>query len=107
MPQLEGVLKRRRFLQILRDTDLSRGKTSWLLTLLKIPKFDLEHMQKIKKVAELRNAFVHYKWQGIEFDKKRPWDEYKNSLVDIERTVSYFQTLEHNFVFGQTDKSQF
>jgi len=42
--------------QIIRETDIGRGKTTWLLRLLDVPAFRQDHQERIVKIAELRNA---------------------------------------------------
>jgi len=84
--------------QIIRETDIGRGKTTWLLRLLDVPAFSQEHQKKILKIAELRNTFVHYKWKSFDHHATK---EHQEALADIEKTVKYFKGFERRHFFGK------
>jgi len=84
---------------IIRETDLGRGKTTWLLSLLELPPLNEAHRKKMLKIAELRNSYVHYKWKAVDIDKNKEV-EYEICLADIEKTIRYFQSYERKNFFG-------
>lgn len=90
--------------QIIRDTDISRGKSTWLLKLLNIPSINQRHLVKMYKIMELRNSYVHYKWQLSDIDADRN-SEHRVALLDIQKTISYFKKYEHKVLFGKLKKS--
>jgi len=92
--------------QIIRDTDLFRGKTSWLLELLDVPKLNKKHLERIKKIIESRNSFVHYKWQRINTENDKPSEITKSNLMDIDKTIKYFQAFKHKFLYSGVSKDQ-
>jgi hypothetical protein len=47
--------------QVLRDTSM-RAKCTWVMTLLGHKPFSKEKLRAIDEIAEVRNAFIHYKW---------------------------------------------
>ncbi|MBS2210905.1 hypothetical protein KEM09_05815 [Carboxylicivirga mesophila] len=72
------------------------GKFTWLLELMNYPKFNKNHLNTIKNLADSRNAFVHYKWKedpdfhsdiNLEAEQKKIEDEFKR----IENAVKYFR----------------
>lgn len=97
-------LKEKEIARIIRETDLFKGKTTWLPNLLGLPSFNARHLALMNKIAENRNAFVHYKWQSVDINDDG--DKCKQILINIEKTIKYFQTFERKFIFGKLKKSQ-
>ena len=89
--------------KIIRYNNL-KEKTTQQLKLLGLPPLNSRHLKTMTKIAENRNAFVHYKWQSININNDR--GEYKQLLINIEKTIKYFQTFERKFIFGKMKKSQ-
>src|SRR5204863_7312102 len=52
-------------MSILREVPL-RGKLTWVVRLLNLPRLKPSHVNKLLDLAEHRNAYVHYKWRPIE-----------------------------------------
>jgi hypothetical protein len=77
--------------QVIRDVPLP-GKVGWLLPILGLPALREEHAAKIRKLAEFRNSFVHYKWTARQFEER---DSHKAELTKlleaIEKTTRYVQ----------------
>jgi hypothetical protein len=72
------------------------GKFTWLLELMKYPKFNTNHLKTIKNIADSRNAFVHYKWNqdpdfNTKIDSKKEKDNIDNEFEKIEKAVKYFK----------------
>ncbi|KXX67792.1 hypothetical protein AVL50_25350 [Flammeovirga sp. SJP92] len=72
------------------------GKFTWLLELMKYPKFNKKHLSTILKLADSRNSFVHYKWkEDPELNNEIDWDKEKlridSEFENIEKTVKYFK----------------
>jgi len=105
---LASVFRRRKFTaklitQIIRDIDISRGKTTWLLQLLEMPPFKNDHLIKINKIIELRNSFVHYKWQPFDIDKNERKAEYEAALFEVAKTISYFKAPSVTIMMRQEE----
>lgn len=83
---------------IIRDVSL-RGKLSWLLKLLGSREIYHSHKNAILKLADLRNAFVHYKWKPIDADEMNADLEFKKIVDSFEKTVKYLQNFESKYVF--------
>jgi hypothetical protein len=57
-------------------------------------------------LSDVRNAFVHYKWQGEGED--RPHQKaLARAIEDVEKTVTYLRRFERREVYGGKDKSAF
>jgi len=78
------------------------SKATWILRVLGVRPIAETHLRRMQKVTEARNAFVHYKWKAIDFDKehseKREHD-LKLLLGDVEHTVNYLRRLEGQQIF--------
>jgi hypothetical protein len=72
------------------------GKFTWLLEIMKYPKFNTNHLKTIKSIADSRNAFVHYKWNedpdfNKKIDSKKEKERIENEFEKIEKAVKYFK----------------
>jgi hypothetical protein len=77
--------------QIIRDTPL-RGKLTWLLSLLELPRIADRHRNAVIRLMDLRNGFVHYKWQGKDDAMMDREDEdFDRAVTGFEATVKYLQ----------------
>jgi len=78
------------------------GKTTWLLTLLDLPKLNDTHRSVILTVADERNSYVHYKWTPT---ADEPHNEAKQKdeklYLQIEKTVTYLKAFESKIVFNK------
>jgi hypothetical protein len=84
--------------QIIRDTNFD-ARITWLLRILGARPISSKHRGVIKKVSELRNAFVHYKWKPAKFE-----DDMKNVLSEVEKTVKYLMAYESKYFFKSEKK---
>lgn len=82
-------------ISMIREVPL-RGKLSWLLSILGFPTINSKHQQNILKLAELRNAYVHYKWKEVDNAKEQ---NSKEIIRTIESTIKYIKRLETRFIF--------
>jgi hypothetical protein len=92
--------------EIVRSVQLA-GKATWLLALLKARRLAANHVQSILGIAELRNAFVHYKWKGFDMDggeDKKDADRYKAWGQKIERTIKYLQRYESRELLHSSER---
>jgi hypothetical protein len=99
--------RRRRFskdalLQMIREVSLP-AKMGWVLELLGMKPINSVHRKRLLKLAELRNAFVHYKWLpktdsdvALFYGKLDPVTQ---SLKDVEKTVSYLRRYEEQMFY--------
>jgi hypothetical protein len=53
------------------------------------------------KIAEIRNAYVHYKWKAVDMDSDEKAEQ-RTVLEDIEKTIKYFQSYERKHFFGNS-----
>jgi hypothetical protein len=75
--------------QVLREASLS-AKLGWLLELLGLPPLLGAHVSRLQRLAELRNAFVHYKWAYSDPDhdaKQRELD--LRFLAECRKSMNY------------------
>ena len=78
------------------------GKLNWLPQLLKIPEINNVHKGLIKKNADERNAFVHYKFNPGHDDPKVEDQEEKNRIANLdklEKTVAYIKQYESRVTY--------
>ena len=78
------------------------GKLNWLPKLLKIPEINNVHKALIRKNADNRNAFVHYKFNPGHDDPKIEKQEKLNrtdSLDKLEKSVAYIKKYESRVTF--------
>lgn len=76
-------------------------KFTWVIEMLRLPKFDSKHWSVIKKISENRNAFVHYKYTPRLMDEddeltKVEWDKVVKELKD---TIRYCKAYEARVVY--------
>jgi hypothetical protein len=96
-------LNKHALVQMLREVSFS-GKTSWLLEVFEMKPINHVHRQKLLKLTEARNSFVHYKWLPKSDSDAALYhtdlDPVIRSLKDIEKTVSYFRRYEDRMFYG-------
>ncbi len=85
---------------IIKSIDI-HGKLTWLLKVFEFPLFNETHKKTIKKVAEDRNAFIHYKWKAKEEE-----DDYKSNLhidefKEIRQATVYMKYYETKVKFNK------
>ncbi len=81
---------------VLRKPSLE-DKLSWVCLLLGLPNIPRQHINTIKQISEVRNAFVHYKWTP-----QNPDDNGKGVvelLRKTEATIKYLNKYEDNVVY--------
>ena len=88
------ALSERHFADMLRGTNFE-GKTTWLITLLRGQPIYSKHLKVIRRVLDVRNAFVHYKWKVVDDDGR---DQTDVLLDDAEKTVKYLRSYERKYV---------
>lgn len=79
---------------IIRDSSY-KAKCSWLLHIFGIKAIDAIHANRIFKLMELRNSYVHYKWKP---KNEQMYKEIEVILVQIEKTVKYLRTFEAKYL---------
>ncbi|MBV8856780.1 MAG: hypothetical protein JOZ02_07460 [Acidobacteria bacterium] len=80
---------------MVRDTSY-RAKVSWLLRILGVKPLSAAHSNRIFKLMELRNSFVHYKWKP---ESEQQQKELTDIINAIEKTVRYLRDIENRFVY--------
>ena len=88
---------------IIRKTSLE-GKCTWVFRLLGVKPLPKVHCEKIRVMADHRNAFVHYKWIGQDgSDKKNINGE--NELIqevkDYEKIIKYMHKYESEYMLDK------
>lgn len=84
--------------EIIRNISI-RGKYTWLLKLFEFEEIDEEHLKLIFKLIELRNGFVHYKWNEKNDDLK---DKEAIVMENIEETVEYLMDIENKYIYNNS-----
>lgn len=80
--------------ELIRKVSLE-DKFSWVLELLKLPKFKTQHWQTIKTVSDKRNSFIHYKYQAAQNQpdfEEREWEKLKPGLKSAITYSKKYQT---------------
>ena len=79
--------------EILRNANL-KAKLTWVLELLDLPRFNVKHAKYIIKIADERNAFVHYKYNAYnaDTDTDEPLQELLNDVKKSIRYIKYYGT---------------
>lgn len=85
---------------IIKSTSIA-AKMTWLPRLLKLPNINDKHRKVIMRVAEDRNAYVHYKYP---YDSDNDTDDQDEKIeiqfVEIEKTVTYFKRYTSKIRFN-------
>ncbi len=75
--------------QVIRDVQLN-AKLGWLMPLLGYREIAAQHAECLRKLAEYRNQFVHYKWIYMDVDEKSsPNDVVLLFLPKCRKSLSY------------------
>ncbi|MCX4244205.1 hypothetical protein [Paraliomyxa miuraensis] len=85
-------------ISMIRETSMS-AKLGWLLKLLCLPLVATHHAKLMLKVADLRNAFVHYKWRPSP-DLTPSKKETARALANVEKTVAYMRRYERRVMYS-------
>ena len=80
--------------EIIRNVNIG-GKSTWLIKLLGLRPINEKHIKTILKTAELRNAYIHYKWKP---DNSKGKDENEH-LKNVKEMVKYLRTYETKIEF--------
>ena len=85
---------------IIKDIGMA-GKTTWLLRALGLAPLSQFHRNTILKINEIRNSYVHYKWQpkGSKIDSSA-----KEALKSVEKTALYIRRYTDRLMYGGQDK---
>ena len=79
---------------MIRATKLE-DKMTWALEIMGRRRLHPVHQKIIRKISELRNAFVHYKWQEMGSEET---EKAKLAIKDAERTVDYLRRYENKII---------
>ena len=82
-------------IEIIKNVNLN-GKLTWLLQLLGLPIFNDNHKKVIIKIADDRNAFIHYKWKPVNMDER---NQETDELKKIKLAVRYMKKYETTILF--------
>jgi hypothetical protein len=85
-------------IDIIKSIDI-HGKLTWLLKILEFPLFNESHKKTIKKVAEDRNAFIHYKWKIEDIEDK--YSSYSDEFKKIKQATIYMKNYESRILFNR------
>lgn len=84
--------------EIIRNVSIV-GKYTWLLKIFEFEEIEEEHLKLIIKLIELRNRFVHYKWNEKNDDLKKKEDIVMDK---IEETVEYLMDMENKYIYNNS-----
>ena len=79
-----------------------RAKTGWFLQLVNLPALDKTNLDVFNKIIELRNSFVHYKWQASETLSKDDID-FIEVIKSADELIKYLHAYEINNVYQGFD----
>lgn len=81
-----------------------KQKLTWLLELLKLPKYRSNNLITIKKLFDERNAFVHYKYKpepgDIVANVEKEKEGNEKQIEDIKKVVEYHKTYIAKALYG-------
>jgi len=95
-------INKKTIVEIIKNVSID-GKLNWLPKLLKIPEINRTHKGVIKKNADDRNAFVHYKFMGGHDDPKIELKEEEEKIAflnKLEKTVAYIKRYESRVIYS-------
>jgi hypothetical protein len=95
-------LSREEITQMIRDLSL-RAKVSWVFPALSLPRLEQTHQGLAIELSDLRNAFVHYKWQGEPEDRPRQ-TALARAIERVEETVTYLEDFERREIYGENER---
>jgi hypothetical protein len=87
----------------IRQTGL-KAKFGCFPLVLKLPRLAARHISAMLKCAELRNAFVHYKFTARPLDDVQYGKQLKQALEGAEKAVRYLAAYERHHVFRRAKR---
>lgn len=89
--------------QVIRSVNFE-GKFTWLPPLLDLPRVPAHHAKRLKRLGDLRNEFVHYKWKPLDLDHEED-KPIKSLLRELGATISYLVRYRDKYVYqGQNPR---
>jgi hypothetical protein len=86
--------------RIIRDVQLS-AKLDWLLPLLGFRPIGQKHAERLRKLAEFRNQYAHYKWPYIDVDNGEPSSKAVSTfLIDCRPTLAFLARYSSSQLLG-------
>jgi hypothetical protein len=82
-------LSKAHFQSMIKEASL-RAKTTWILPLLGVRPLTEVTVGRVQKLADTRNAFIHYKWGQL---SKAAEADQQRALADAEKVVRTIQRL--------------
>ena len=77
------------------------GKLTWLPLILGIPKISIKHKNVILKLAEDRNAFIHYKHNPEPNERNENFEQKQHEeVIKIEKTITYFKKYTSRLLYN-------
>lgn len=74
-----------------------RGKITWLIQLLELPKLNDDIIKSLTVLHDQRNSYVHYKWREMDLEKGGDdFNNLKNMINNFEATVENMHTYEED-----------
>jgi hypothetical protein len=98
-------LQEKEIILIIRELSF-HGKLALVPTLFGLPRLNKAYVERILKIAEIRNGFVHYKWQAKseQLDNQLS-EEIEQVIQDIGKVVKYLKTYESRHLYhGKSHK---
>src|SRR5205085_10803209 len=82
--------------KMIRDTNFD-AKSTWMLRVLGAKPINKAHWQSMKRINDLRNAFIHYKWkaEADEVERNR-----ERALAAVGKTIRYLRAYENRYVYS-------
>jgi len=80
-------------------------KFGWLLSIFKLPKFNLNHFKTIDNLFQKRNEYVHYKYPQMTLDEtendlsEQSTKNAAQKIISIEKTIKYCKLYISKVIF--------
>ncbi|MDD5505478.1 MAG: hypothetical protein PHR73_01825 [Candidatus Omnitrophica bacterium] len=83
--------------EIIKDISI-KNKYAWLLVILRLPNIPERMIKFIEELVQIRNSFIHYKWErkdidDVERDEKER-ESCKRKINNFEKVVRYLKKYE-------------
>lgn len=100
---IQQGLSEKNIYSVIRETN-SKAKTNWLLKLLNLPLLNENQVKCINHIIELRNSYIHYKWNSILLEEDGSISRYENAIDSFLRMLIELKEYEINYIYKGYDR---
>jgi hypothetical protein len=76
------------------------AKVSWVLPACGLRRIAAHHQKALIEIGDLRNWFIHYKWQGEGEDLPQR-TAVNRAVENIDKSITYLRRFERRELFGE------